>query len=533
MTSVPDPASASGRPTGQRLHPASILFDSMRYIRNFALPAIFAMFSASRASGGEGPFRYNVPDVDLWLPLLVIPALFLSVARYWSFRLRYDDDELTIRSGLVFRNERRIPFARIQNLDAVQNVFHRLLSVVEIRVETGSGAKAEARISVLPVSALDEMRARVFNGRAAPRAADAAGATEATGATTGAADAHGSRVVLHLPVRELLLCGFLENKGMVLVAAAYGVLLEAGLLNRLWESLFAVNVDVRGLMRDVVAAASGGAPVPAGRLVLAGVAVAGFFLVVRILSMVWAFVRLYDFRLSRVGDDLRVEYGLFTKVAATIPIHRVQTLTIEEGWLHRRLERASVRVETAGGQTGAATRDREWVAPLVHRSALGPLLADVLPGVDVDRTDWQPVHPRAFRRAIKPALVLAIFGSLVLILFVGPRGLVIVIPVVAWAVFATRRRVACLGWLASDSVVRFRSGWITRRRTVARVSKIQAVATRQSPLDRRAGMASVRVDTAGASERSHRIDIPYLADGVAQDLCHLLASRAAQTEFRW
>ncbi len=532
--SEPDDLLATGRPTGQRLHPASILFDSLRHIRNFALPAIFAMFSTSRARGGEGPFRYRVPDVDLWLPLLVIPALLLSVARYWSFRLHYGEDELTIRSGLFFRNERRIPFARIQNLDAVQNVFHRLLSVVEIRIETGGGAEAEARISVLPVTALDEMRTRVFKGRGAPSSSSAnAPLTAADDATLETNDVPASRVLLHLPVRELLLCGFLENKGMVLVAAAYGVLLEAGLLNRLWEGLFAVNIDARRLIRDLGAAVFEGAPVPGGGLVMAAAGVAAFFVVVRIISMVWAFVRLYGFRLSRVGDDLRIEYGLFTRVTATVPIHRVQTLTIEEGWLHRRLDRASVRVETAGGQSGAATRDREWVAPLVHTSTLGTLLADVLPGVDIDRTDWHPVHPRAFRRAIKPALAVALFAVLVSILVLGPRGLVIAIPILAWAVFATRRRVACLGWLASETVVGFRSGWITHRRTLARVNKIQAVAARSSPLDRRAGMAKVRVDTAGAGEWSHRVDIPYLADSVARDLCDRLALQAARTAFRW
>ena len=78
--------------------------------------------------------------------------------------------------------------------------------------------------------------------------------------------------------------------------------------------------------------------------------------------MIWALVRLYDFRLTRVGEDLRSEYGLFTKVAATVPIRRVQTITFSAGPLHRWLERAYGaghhgwrRVDSARiGQTGAA-----------------------------------------------------------------------------------------------------------------------------------------------------------------------------------
>jgi membrane protein YdbS with pleckstrin-like domain len=46
-------------------------------------------------------------------------------------------------------------------------------------------------------------------------------------------------------------------------------------------------------------------------------------------------------------------------------------------------------------------------------------------------------------------------------------------------------------------------------------------------------MARVRVDTAGANERSHRIDIPYLARDRAAELQLMLAAQAADTQFQW
>jgi hypothetical protein len=46
-------------------------------------------------------------------------------------------------------------------------------------------------------------------------------------------------------------------------------------------------------------------------------------------------------------------------------------------------------------------------------------------------------------------------------------------------------------------------------------------------------MARVGVDTAGAGERSHRVDIPYLARSVAADLQHRLVHSAARTDFEW
>ena len=92
---------------------------------------------------------------------------------------------------------------------------------------------------------------------------------------------------------------------------------------------------------------------------------------------------------------------------------------------------------------------------------------------------------------------------------------------------------AHLGWAESAEVVLMRSGWLWRRITIARVNKIQAVALRESPFDRRAAMARVRVDTAGAGEASHRVDIPYLDRDVGGRLADRLATQAANTAFRW
>ena len=81
----------------------------------------------------------------------------------------------------------------------------------------------------------------------------------------------------------------------------------------------------------------------------------------------------------------------------------------------------------------------------------------------------------------------------------------------------------------TDDAVVFRSGWLWRNVTIAQVVKIQTVEGTESPFDRRAVMAGVRVDTAGASERSHKVAIPYLARETARALHERLSAQAAQT----
>ena len=522
-----------------RLHPASMLFLFGRSLKLFALPGLLFLVAGRSSVGPPIPFGRWVPgdsqpggEWQVWMMVLLIPAAFVAVARYLSFRVRYEGTELVIRSGIIFRNERHVPYHRIQNLEAVQNVFHRALGVVEVRVETGAGKEPEATISVLPAAAFTEMRRRVFEGRTrVGEQADPAAAFD--GPAPRAAEA---RTLVHLPLRELLLHGFLENRGLILIGAAYGLLWEIGLLNGLYNRFFDEQSYAPGGVRLTLRTIRDGGSLPLGQIAIVLAGIAGLLVVVRLVSMAWATVRLHDFRLTRTGEDLRTEFGLLTRVAATIPLRRIQTLTIREGPLQRLVTRVSVRIETAGGgklEPGARMNEREWLAPIIHPSAVPSLVREVLPEFDLAAVSWQPVHPRAFRRAVKPAL----FGTLAVMLPLA--GLfnwwaLVVLPVaIAWAILVARQRVRHLGWAATDDVVAFRSGWLWRSVTVARVVKIQAVTRLESPFDRRSAMARVRVDTAGASERSHRVDIPYLARDTADGLCSRLAVQAASTEFRW
>jgi putative membrane protein len=498
-------------PSEERLHPASILFSFGRSLKAFALPGIVGLVIAARRPG---------PNVDAWMMLFLIPAAVLAIVRYLSFRIRYEGTELVIRSGLIFRNERHIPYARIQNLDAVQNVFHRLLRVIDVRVETGAGSEPEATISVLPASALDEMRRRVFGGEiaATPRADD--------------------RPLLQMPLGELLLYGFLVNRGMVVIGAIYGLLWQLDVLDRVWGAVIGEQVTDEKQVRELIEGIARGDGVSLDQVAVASAAVLGFLIVVRIASMCWAVVRLYGFRLTAVGDDLRIEYGLLTRFTATIPVRRIQSVTITEGPLYRLLDRVSVRVETAGGRAGQENTAsvREWLAPLIRTAAARPLLAEVM-GDDFAAgktlTGWTPVHPRAFRRAVKRRVFLAIVVALAASAVLGWRGLLVAAATIPWSVLAARRHVDHLGWTASSTLVAFRSGWLWRSVTIARVSRIQAVTLVESPFDRRASMARVRVDTAGANDGSHRIDIPYLARDHAAALQLRLAAHAADTAFHW
>ena len=507
----------------RRLHPASFLFavgGQLRQMLQFLVPGLIVLFTTG---GTENRW-------EGWLVIGIVPFAVSALVRSLSYRYTLSDDELIVRTGFFFRNVRHIPYRRIQNIEAIQNVVHRLLSVVEVRIETGAGAEDDAKMQVVPEEAYREVRDRVLAGRALAMP-DAAADTQAPVAAALAP----SSVVLQLPVHELLLSGLIDNRAAVVIAAGLGVVWEFGLGDAVLGMMFDDPVTTRGLARRVIRAWAGGTWPGLWTIAFGTMAVVAAFLLVTAMSMVWAAVRLHGFVLRRTGDDLRAEYGLFTRVSTTIPLRRIQTLTVSEGPLYRLFDRITVRVETAGAdktERGGAS-GKEPLAPILRRDELDRFLAEVLPDVNASPETWEPAAPGAFGRELRQgAIAAAVMSLLVVYLLQAWTAGVFAGLMVLFAIHA-KRFTATLGWATVDGAILFKRGWIRRQLTIARFSKMQIVALHRSPFDRRTGMARIRVDTAGATSEANRINIPYIPEGTASDLHARLAVEAANTRFQW
>ncbi len=499
--------------SSQRLHPLSILFLTLGTLKGFLLPGALVIFTARGSSW------------DVWALWLSIPMVFVSVFRYFTTRYAFADDELVIRTGLFFRNERHIRYSRIQNIETVQNPIHRAFRVADVRVETGGGTEQEARMQVLSLAAVDEMRHHVFEGkrRAANEAATTAPAAEATAEAT--APAAPEQVLVRLGLGDLFVFGLVQNRGGLVIAAVLGLLWEANML----DSDFGSSVKIRHLARQAADAGWFNNWDVAIVAVTAAIIVT-FFVVVRILSIGWAIVRLYDFTLVRSGDELRTSCGLFTKVRAVIPLRRIQLVSMRQAPLQRVFDRVELRVQTAGGDKEASV-SREWLAPMLRRDAVDAVLAEVIPGPGFDAMEWRPVDARAGYREFRAWLRVIAAAALVAMWLVPLPALLFAFPLAALAYVASRKRVRTYGFALADDRVGCRGGWLWRSASLARYAKVQAVKMSNSPFDRRWQMANVSADTAGGG--SHRISIPYLPAAEAQSVFDELGTRANETAFRW
>ena len=495
-----------------RLHPVSLVFTIGNAARNLLLPGLFVLFAAS-GSSWQG-----------WIMLGFVPAVAAAVVRFITYRYRFEADELVIREGVITRNERHVPYSRVQNIDLVQNVLHRLFGVAEVRVETAGGEKPEAVMRVLSLDAVQQMRAQIFAARRAGAAAAAVDSTEEGAALLDEPDA---RLLHSLAPRDVLLYGVISNKGMLVVAAAMGLLWQFN-MGDWWEPIVSKEqVQQVARLKDATW------NVPALIVAVIGLLLI-FVVLMRLLSIVWAFLQFYGFRLQGRDDDLRAEYGLLTRISKTIPRHRIQVVSVRSGLLHRLFGRASVVARTAGGATGEESGGggRQWLAPLIREEELPRLLQEALPGLELQEPPWQPIAPRAWLRVLRQTLVLVVPVVAAAVWFLQFWALLVAIPLLALSWINARLYARFAGYALVPGAVLYRSGWWWRKMSVVRFSKIQSVERSASPFDRRNRMATVKVDTAGTTW-GQGVEILFLEAPVAAALAGKLGAEAARTSFRW
>ncbi|HEY8540121.1 MAG TPA: PH domain-containing protein [Steroidobacteraceae bacterium] len=484
----------------KRLHPLSWLFVLWQSIKQLIVPIVAAIiFGARNHSASFG------------LALLV-PLLIAALWRQRRFRYGFGPHALVVKEGLLFQNLRQIEYDRIENVDTQRGVLHRLMNVAEVRLESSRGGRPEATIRVLSLDAVQELRDRIFGGQSEAASDSSVAAQQA------------EQMLLKLPLAELIRYGLVDNRGMIVVAAAFGAAGQTGLLENLGR--------IVGQRIFAESTAAFGTAVFAVALVL----LIAIVLAVRALSVAWALVTLHGFTLAQRGTDLLIRYGLLTRVGLTLRLPRIQAVHETETFLHRFFGRVSLAVDLAGGglphgNEGDMSRTRvRWLAPICPPQVSEALTRVALPMLSGDsQPDWQPLAPgarsRIFRKTTFIATLICAVPAVLWLKLAAPLLWLAIVPL-SW-LHATQY-VRHTRWALTREALVFRRGWLTRRVSYVPRVRIQVAHQSESPFDRRTNMASVVVDTAGANVLAGPICIRYLSKETAVGLCAALYGSAGE-----
>jgi len=516
---APELSQAQSADAGERrLHPVSVLFLTASLLRHTALPLL-----AGLALG------HSSPQWQRWALLGALVAVLVTAVKTWRYRYEIQGQELVIREGVISREVRHVPFARIHNSSQRRNLFHRLFGVTELRLESAAGGKPEAVMKVLSLRAAADLEARI---RAVPQAA-AATADVAAAAEPPALDS-APRVWLQLDWREILRLGLISNRGMVVVGVLWGTLMSKDFTRR-WV-FSAIQGPWHALRHMATTQLQMAGPwlvaLEVGVLVLMGL------VLVRLLSVLLAFFRYHGYRLEQQGEKLVQTRGLSTRVTASARLPRLQRWVLRETLLHRLFGRCQLSV-TVAGESDAHDHGLEAgghfdeLAPVARPELAQAMLQRCVPGLNWDELAWQPFAPQALARRwigaarwILPLFALLGFGAWQG-LWTAPLlpSLVALVLILSLSWWHARLWLRFGAWAEQGDLLLYRHGVFTRRWEIVVGARLQQLSLYSSSLDRSLGLCHLRADTQGAKSLGRALDIPFLRQADADRLRQRLWQR--------
>ena len=487
---------ARGRPDladgdWHRLHPATpllrggiVLLAILGFvIANFRERLIDLAFGAPELP--DDPFQVAYERGHLgWAIVAVAVGLVVGILIfYFSWRMhtfRVGDDVVEVRSGLLFRTNRRARLDRIQGVAIGRPLFARLFGAARLEISV-AGQDAKVQLAYLGSSDADRLREEVLllasglQSRSAPMRSGSvqAGLVQADPVHSGPAG----------PADP-------ASSGQA----------NPGLVNQRMREFLAPELDPR------LAAPESVVKIPPGRLI-ASLVLSGFTLVLLIVAAVVLvssllgrrelfFILIIPGALTAVGyyfnrftkslrysiagtpDGVRVGFGLLSTSNDTLPPGRIHAIEVSQPLLWRPAKWWMIRINRAGaaGEGGAQTSTTMLPVGTVDdvRKVLGLLL---------------------------PGLAGADTRELVLAGLLAPSGQGFVdAPRRAWPIrpLSWKRT----GYATTDDAVLLRSGFVWRHLSVVPLARVQSLRIAQGPLARVLDLVELTVQTVAGPVRA-------------------------------
>jgi putative membrane protein len=452
----------------RRLHVAAAVHEAFKGLGDIALPLIIGL-----VAGGT---RSSTSAIAFGLLGAVI-ALVIGITRWRTTTYAVSDRALHFRSGVFSPDETVVPLERIQAVDTITGPIQRIFGVTGLHVQTpGGGEDGDVVLSALSDRAAADLRGAL-----------------------GHPD-HG----LGGARRRLTMRGLVAT---ALTAPQLGVLLPVvgGLFGVLQNGLLGAGeaqINNINSTHEIV-------------LVALGLLVAAW-----LLSFLGAVVAFAGFEVQRVEGRLRMRRGLLQRRAVSVPVSRIDGLQIVESPLRRPLGLVTLRLEVTslGGREAAA----RTLFPLMRRAEVEPFLSTHLPELAGPLTLDDHPAARARRRYLTWPVAAALVAGAAVIVAV-PAAWPAAPALVAIAVLSGLDAHAAGGLRLRDDdprvIVRARRRG-ARVTLVARRRRLQELDVSRTPLQRRAGLATLSIAVA----RGTRLGVRHVEQTLAARVLARLTS---------
>ena len=376
----------------RRLDPKSILILSLDWLRKAIYPLVITIFANTGTLSKSEKFGRPMMIMFLAIPVAVGLLVILGgVVSYLVTRFGIVNGSLIVQKKGIWRQERTIPLERIQNVKVTQSLLERILRIATLQVETASSIGVEASLKSLSLQDAEEIKSQLLR------------TTAVAGDTPVAVP-----IVYKAEFKDIALAGALQNRALIVMATILG-LFGQGVDDLVMNALDAVQ-------KTGIAQSAERNPVLAGTVT--AIACVLFIAIGWLLSILYAVVVYYGFKVVRTEKGLQVSYGLASTVETVIPIKRIQSIQTRASWLFRFFGWNQLYVQSIGGHTESQGQSmasgQTMVAPICRPAVLRQLIRLIHPRLDIDSVKFLPSNKFMMKRSIIQLTLF--FGTILLAL---------------------------------------------------------------------------------------------------------------------
>lgn len=365
-----------------RFHPAYILVSFFTGIKNSSILFLYGVFSK-----------------NLWVTIAVICAILAltaltAVVKYFTQTYQITDDQIILYTGIFNRKEINIPYDRIQTIKKRQWFFFKPFGLIQLLIETAGGQDGKAEGSFPAVKedvlqAIEAHRSKTANNLLAvdspadptvDPSVDLTAETVDPTLTDSISDSSNSSTATPKAVSQQIRYSHTISDGQIVLFS----LTDLGIIALLLAFItFADDFIPKSWLSSLTDYTN--ELLTQGIWIMLGLGIIALLLL-SLISIARNFFRYYNFKSSRAGDYLVIEKGLFERSSQTIPVSKIQGITVKQQLLRKLLGLASVELLIAGSQAKENSEGDDasfYLLPIIPEKQLRNVLASLLPEWDL------------------------------------------------------------------------------------------------------------------------------------------------------
>jgi putative membrane protein len=303
-----------------------MFFDSVKNLVRGLLPIVILLIVRPKS------------DFSYWamlaLPLVVGLVCLIAWLRYLNFTFYLDPEaeEFILQEGVLGKTKTVIALDKIQQVNITQNLVQRIIGVHALEIDTAGTQKQEAVIRAVSHPLALALKARLLEGERKPDVRP-----------SGGAEIQETQPLMEIGLGSLFKVGITANYVrsfwilFVFVMTMYDharQLVGAGSLNTAHIRHFVVRQSA---------------------VTLISVVVIGFLSIVIITNLLRIIITYYGYRIAKQQGSLLLSFGLINTKSTIVRPERVQTVSIVQNWLQKKMHVLGMKVRQAGGSETQST----------------------------------------------------------------------------------------------------------------------------------------------------------------------------------